>query len=100
MVYEQERGPDFEPPAWETARTHAKRTIAAAAALITIGLAISIVTYVMASQNPHGGSYFVAWGPVVFGVITAVRGVSALRKANAWAMAARGGKAVDHATND
>jgi hypothetical protein len=99
MTHEQERGSALEPPAWEAARLHAKRTIALGAAFVAVGLAISIVTYLMASHNPHGGTYLVAWGPVVFGVFTVVRGLGTLRTANAAATAASSSNAVDDAAN-
>jgi hypothetical protein len=40
--------------------------------LIVIGLAISIGTYANASSN-GGGSYFITWGPVLYGTILLVR---------------------------
>jgi hypothetical protein len=40
------------------------------------GLIVTIVTYAMAAAEPHGGSYVVAWGAVVFGAIQFIRGMN------------------------
>lgn len=43
------------------------------------GLAVTVVTYMMASSSEKGGMYIIAWGPVVAGGIQFVR---ALLKSN------------------
>lgn len=42
---------------------------------ITIGIGVTVLTYDAAAG---GGSYIVAWGPVVYGLITLVRGLANL----------------------
>jgi hypothetical protein len=91
MTDREQSGCELGSTGGEKARAHAKRTIAIGVALVALGLGISIVTYLMASENPHGGSYFLAWGPVLFGAITVVRGISALRKLNSQARSTTSG---------
>jgi hypothetical protein len=43
--------------------------------LLVAGILITAVTYSNASSSPTGGTYFVMWGPLIFGFI---RGVTAL----------------------
>jgi len=66
-----------------SAVTRAVRTIVLGAVVAMIGLIITIVSYHSASQNPNGGTYLVAFGPVIFGALAVFRGtkslVSALR---------------------
>jgi hypothetical protein len=64
MAHQEQPGSALEPPAWETARAYAKRKMDNGTPFFAIGLTISVVTYIVASQNPLGGSYLVAWGPV------------------------------------
>ena len=45
-------------------------------ALVAVGLGITIVTYGGAAES--GGTYVVAWGPVVFGLVRFVRGLGTL----------------------
>jgi hypothetical protein len=97
MTHREERGRAIGSSGWDQARTRAKRTIAIGVALVALGIGISGVTYLMASQNPHGGSYLLAWGPVLFGAITVVRGISALRTLNSQARGATSGPAPDDA---
>ena len=56
------------------ARSRALRTVVAGAVLAGVGLIISVATYAAAASNPRGGSYFVAFGPVILGIILMVRG--------------------------
>src|SRR5262249_25675490 len=44
--------------------------------LLVIGIAITAVTYDSASQS--GGTYVVAYGPIVVGVIKLIRGIATL----------------------
>jgi hypothetical protein len=39
------------------------------------GLAVTLVTYSMADSN-GGGTYFVAWGPMVYGIIKLFQGLN------------------------
>lgn len=62
-------------PAHLAARRRANQVILIGALLIAAGIAASIATYTYAASNPHGGHYFLAWGPVVFGLVVSIRGV-------------------------
>jgi Protein of unknown function (DUF2510) len=64
-------------PAWEAARASARKSLIIGAIIIAIGLAISIGTYVAAASNPNGGHYFLAFGPVIVGVLALFRGFRA-----------------------
>ena len=44
------------------------------------GVGITVVTYLMAASNPNGGSYFVFFGPVIFGIIRLVEASKHLRR--------------------
>jgi hypothetical protein len=56
------------------ARSRATRTMVVGAVLAAFGLIITVATYAAASSNPRGGSYYVAFGPIIFGVVLIVRG--------------------------
>ena len=56
------------------ARSRAFRTVVAGAVLTGIGLIVTVATYAAAASNPRGGSYFVAFGPIIFGIVLMVRG--------------------------
>ncbi len=47
--------------------------------LAVVGIIITIVTYSNASSNPTGGTYFVAYGPMLFGAILFFQGLAASR---------------------
>jgi uncharacterized membrane protein len=47
--------------------------------LIALGLIITVLTYSAAS---NGGTYFVAYGPIIFGVILVIRGITTVSRAN------------------
>ena len=57
-------------------RKRGMRQIITGAALFVIGLLITVITYGRASSSPSGGSYFVAYGPMIIGVVWAVRGAA------------------------
>jgi hypothetical protein len=57
-----------------------RRAIAFGAVWILFGLAITAVTFSMASASRVGGSYLVLWGPVVYGIIRIVQGYVLLNK--------------------
>jgi hypothetical protein len=63
------------------ARRRGTRQVITGSVLFLIGLVITIFTYGHASSSATGGTYFVAWGPMVFGIIAIVRGLLALRSA-------------------
>ena len=61
--------------AWEAVRGRARRTIIIGSMLVAGGLVISIATYAAAASNPQGGTYFIAYGPAIFGVLALYRGL-------------------------
>jgi hypothetical protein len=40
-----------------------------------IGIVITVASYTSASNDPHGGTYIVAWGAILFGGIQFCRGI-------------------------
>ena len=62
------------------ARNRGIRQIAIGAAIFAVGLVITIVTYASASSSATGGTYFVAYGPMIVGAITVIRGLIALAR--------------------
>jgi uncharacterized membrane protein len=75
--------PSVKQPAVVATRTtsavsRAVRTIVLGVAVAMIGLIITIVSYHSASQNPNGGTYLVAFGPIIFGALAVFRGSRAL----------------------
>ena len=56
------------------ARKRAMRQIMIGLAMLVIGLVVTVATYSHASSSSTGGTYIVAWGPIVFGALGAVRG--------------------------
>lgn len=61
-------------PQYNLVRKAALRQIRVGLVLLVIGLVVTVVTYSHASSSPTGGTYIVAWGPILFGAIGAVRG--------------------------
>jgi uncharacterized membrane protein len=51
-------------------------TIAIGVILLIVGIVITVVTHDHASKQ--GGTYVVAYGPIVYGVITIIRGLAKL----------------------
>lgn len=49
--------------------------------LAVIGAVVTIATYSAASSSSSGGTYLVAWGPMVFGVILFIQGLVESRSA-------------------
>jgi hypothetical protein len=68
-------------PAPTAAAKHALRQIAVGVAMFVIGLVITLVTYHNAASSSSGGTYIVAWGPMIVGGVTAMRGLIALVRA-------------------
>ena len=59
-------------------RSQANGQIAFGALLLVIGVVITAATYSSVSQS--GGTYILAWGPIVVGIIKIVRGVTHLNR--------------------
>jgi hypothetical protein len=55
-------------------RARGRSQIGVGVLLLAVGVVITAVTYGSAS-TPSGGTYIIAYGPIVFGVIRIVRGV-------------------------
>ncbi len=62
-------------PADLAARRRSTRAIVIGAVLMGLGIAVSVGTYAYAASNPRGGHYFLAWGPIAFGLVVLIRGV-------------------------
>jgi predicted phage tail protein len=63
------------------ARSRGIRQIVIGAVIFVIGLIITIATYSAASSSTTGGTYFVAYGPMIIGVISMIRGGIAVAQA-------------------
>jgi len=61
-------------------RKRAMKQVVIGAVIFIVGLVITIATYSNASSS-GGGTYFVAWGPMILGVIWVIRGLVAVSKA-------------------
>jgi len=74
----QEVSPDqmMEDSARAMRRSRANGDIIFGIILLVIGIGITAVTYDSASQS--GGTYVVAYGPIVVGVIKLIRGLASL----------------------
>jgi hypothetical protein len=77
--------PPFQPPGASNmasvARSRGIRQIVIGAVLFLIGLIITVATYSSASSSRTGGTYFVAYGPMIFGIIGIIRGAIAVAQA-------------------
>ena len=63
-------------PRIQRERGDGKKNMAVGAAWCVGGLIVTYITYQMAENNPGGGTYFVAWGAVVFGAIQFFKGLA------------------------
>ena len=63
--------------AHDARRAHANRQLLTGAIVFAIGLVVTLVTYSSASSGRGGGTYIVAWGPMVFGALRMFRGIAA-----------------------
>jgi hypothetical protein len=63
------------------ARNRGIRQIVIGAVIFVIGLIITVATYSAASSSSTGGTYFVAYGPMIIGVVAIVRGLIAVSQA-------------------
>lgn len=78
-VEEQARLDALRGEAKVTAGKRGRTQMVIGAVLAVIGLGITIWTYTAASSNPTGGSYFVAYGPIIFGAFLFFQGLAASR---------------------
>jgi hypothetical protein len=62
--------------------THGKRLIGFGIAWFALGLIVTVFGYAAASDG-GGGVYVVAWGPMLYGVVTVVRGARLISKSRA-----------------
>ena len=56
-----------------------KRLVGFGIVSFALGLVVTIVTY-SAANNAGGGVYIVAWGPMLYGVVSVVRGAMLISK--------------------
>ena len=63
------------------ARRRALRQVITGSILFVVGLLITIVTLGHAESSAGGGTYFVAWGPMIVGIIAVVRGLLGISRA-------------------
>jgi hypothetical protein len=77
--------PPLLPPAAsnmaDVARKRGIRQILIGAGIFVVGLIITGATYGSASSSRTGGTYIVAYGPMIFGVIGMIRGAIAVAQA-------------------
>ena len=70
-------GDGFAQSIYESERQAARsRNITIGLIMLVIGIIITAVTYDSASSSPNGGTYIVAWGPMVFGAIRLFKGLA------------------------
>jgi hypothetical protein len=69
-------GAGFAQSTYEAARRDAKaKNITIGLLLVVVGIIVTAVTYDSASQQ--GGTYIIAWGPMVYGAIRLIKGLAA-----------------------
>ena len=68
--------PDREEVARAARRSHAHGQLAFGGLLLVIGIIVTAVTYGSASTS--GGTYIIAYGPIIVGVIKIFRGLAAM----------------------
>jgi hypothetical protein len=61
-------------------RRAGRRNVILGAALCSLGLLVTAVTYFVAASSPGGGRYVIAWGVVLFGVLQFLRGLAQLNR--------------------
>jgi hypothetical protein len=72
-------GPAGSSPMVSAAWRRGRNQAITGAVLIAVGLVITIVTASLAAAN--GGFYVVSYGPIIFGVLRLVRGLTAMSRA-------------------
>jgi hypothetical protein len=75
-------GPIGLPGLAAMARRRGVRQVITGSVLFAIGLLITVLTRGHAESSAGGGTYIVAWGPMIFGIIAVVRGLLALSRAS------------------
>ena len=63
-------------------RKRGLRQVITGAVIFLIGLLITVFTYKSASDSSGGGTYFVAFGPMIVGIIAVIRGLIAMARAS------------------
>ncbi|HMH92054.1 MAG TPA: hypothetical protein VK586_13350 [Streptosporangiaceae bacterium] len=74
-------GPMGLPGLGNMARRRGLRQVVTGSILFVVGLLITIFTLGHAESSAGGGTYIVAWGPMVFGIIAIIRGLLAMSRA-------------------
>lgn len=74
-------GPMGMPGLANLARRRGMRQVITGSILFAIGLLITIFTLGHAESSTGGGTYIVAWGPMIFGIIAVIRGLLAMSRA-------------------
>ncbi len=64
-----------EDPYEQARRARANRNILIGAIFFAVGLLITIGTYHSAASSRGGGTYIIAWGPMLFGFLRMIRGI-------------------------
>ncbi|HEX5291257.1 MAG TPA: hypothetical protein VFX25_20530 [Streptosporangiaceae bacterium] len=62
-------------------RRRGVRLVVTGSILFAVGLLITVFTLGHAESSAGGGTYIVAWGPMVFGIVAVIRGLLALSRA-------------------
>jgi len=60
----------------EDRRSQASRQIVTGAIFLGVGLILTVATFGAAASSPSGGTYILAYGPMIYGAITLFRGVA------------------------
>ena len=55
--------------------SQSSRQITIGAVFLVLGIILTAGTYGLASSSPSGGTYLIAYGPMIYGVITLIRGL-------------------------
>jgi hypothetical protein len=62
-------------------RRRGRRQVITGSILFVVGLLITIGTLGHAESSAGGGTYIVAWGPMIFGIIAIIRGLLSMSRA-------------------
>jgi hypothetical protein len=74
-------GPMGLPGLATVARRRGRRQVITGSVVFAVGLLITIITLGHAQSSAGGGTYIVAWGPMIFGIIAVIRGLLAMSRA-------------------
>ncbi len=47
---------------------------------VLLGIVVTVASYLVADSSPFGGTYYIWWGPVVFGLVVLLIGVVRLSR--------------------